>query len=421
MRVAEPEVDWGPGQASLLAGIAVFLGGLVAGRSQDLLPSPDRLALVFAAMVVLALIALPAFRPHAQGIVVVLLVGGGLLLRWVSATHPGGSDVLPVTNEAISVVLGGGNPYNHFYESSRPPGAPFPYPPVNLLIHLPGYLLGGLDGVRSTEFIAGLIVLILLARPALLEGHPLAVPMLALYAALGNLVNLVGDGSNDTSAGAMLVLFMLALVRADREDRWRAILAGVLAAAALGTKQSALPLVIAGSAWLFHADPRQFRRYLAALLVTLVIVSVPFLLTAGPVGYVRALTAFAGFHEDVYGWNIWVLAQQLQWPVASREDALLLGTVIGLGAMLAIALPRYRSVRTALVAGTVGTAVLFLAQRWTAYSYFAQLVSILVVLPLVRPWDWPGPLDDPELPPPAPSSAPPDQNATNPIEIAHTA
>ena len=418
MRVAEPESDWGPGQASLLAGIAIFLGTLVAGRAQDLLPSPERLVLVFAAMVVLALIALPALRPHATLIVVLLLLGGGLLLRWVSATHPGGSDVLPVTNEAISVVLGGGNPYDHFYESSRPPGAPFPYPPVNLLVHLPGHLLAGLDGVRATEFVAGWIVLIALARVALQDGHPLAIPMLAIYAGLGNLVNLVGDGSNDTSAGALLVLFMLALVRADGEDRWRAILAGILAAAALGTKQSALPLVIAGSAWLLHADRLQFRRYLAALLVTLLVVSVPFLVIAGPVGYVRALTAFAGFHEDVYGWNIWVLAQQMQWPVASREDALVVGTVLGLGAMLVIALLPYRSVRTALVAGTVGTAVLFLAQRWTAYSYFAQLVSILVVLPLVRPWDWPGPLEDPELsrpedpdilPPEDPDIPPPDE------------
>jgi hypothetical protein len=83
-------------------------------------------------------------------------------------------------------------------------------------------------------------------------------------------------------------------------------------------------------------------------------------------------------------------------------------------------------VRTALVAGTVGTAVLFLAQRWTAYSYFAQLVSIVVVLPLLRPWDWPGPLEDPELPPPDEPGASgtgvaTDQNATNPMEIAQTA
>ena len=390
MRETGMRDEKGHAQAWLLAGLAIFIGLLVSGRANDLLPSTERLVLVFASLVVLAIVAVPRVRPYAPLILVFFFIAGGLLLRWVSVTHPGGSDVLPVTNEALSVVLGGGNPYDHFYVTSKPAGAPFPYPPINLLVHLPGYLIAGLTGVRWTELAAAFVVLILLGRKAIRDGHPLAILMLAVYAALPNLVNLVGDGSNDTSAGTMVVLFMLALLETDREDRRRAILAGVLAAAAIGTKQSALPLVVAGSAWLLHANRLQLRRYLLALLATLLVVSAPFLVLSGPVNYVKALTAFAGFHTDVYGWNIWVFAKQMGWPVASREDALVVGAVIALATLVIVAILRYRSLQTAFTAGAIAMAVLFLTQRWTAYSYFAQLIPVVLMLPLLRPWDWSG-------------------------------
>ena len=376
------------GQSSLLAGLGIFIALIVSGRSGDLLPSPERLIVLLVGTLVLAVIMVPQVRPYAPALVVLFLVIAGFALRWMQVMHPGGSDVLPVTNEALGVTLGGGDPYDHFYTSSRPAGAPFPYPPVNLLIHLPGYLLAGLTGVRATELVGACVVMVAIARMALGTGHSLAVPMLALYAGLPDLLNLVGDGSNDTSSGAMFLLFVLALVEADREEPWRAVLAGVLAACALGTKQSSLPLVVAGSAWLFHASRPSFRRYATAGLVTLFVVSVPFLLRSGLLGYVKALTAFAGFHEDVYGWNIWVLAGQLHLPVASREDALAFGSVVALAALALVALIRYRSVRTALVAGCVAMEVMFLAQRWTAYSYFAQLLAVVVVLPLLKPDDW---------------------------------
>jgi len=207
-------------------------------------------------------------------------------------------------------------------------------------------------------------------------------------------LSVVGDNSNDTSAGAMAALFLVTLAAASRRSpRW-VVAAGVMAAAAIGTKQSALPLVVAASAWLLRADRARLRTYAAAMLATLLVVSVPFLVQSGPVGYVKALTAFAGFHEDVYGWNIWVLAQGMGLPVASRETALLIGTAIGLLALVAIAVLPYRDLRTAAVAGVVGMAVLFFAQRWTAYSYFAQLLSVMVVLPLLGRWDWPAPDPD---------------------------
>lgn len=394
MRGPQERTAGGVGQASLLAGLAIFVALLTTGRSGDLLPSTERLVLVMAAVVVLAVIQVPRLRPFALGLVVVFLIAGGLWLRYLQAVHPGGSDVLPVTNEALSVTLSGGNPYDHFYTSSRPAGAPFPYPPINLLLHLPGFLIARLWGVRWTEVAAAWVVLVVLGRAATSDRHPLAVPMLAAYAVLPNLLNLVGDGSNDTSAGAVFVLYIVALAAtADGDEPWRGILAGVLAAAALGTKQSSLPIVVAGTAWLFWQRRVHLRPYLGAGAAVLFVVSIPFVIMAGPIAYVKALTAFAGFHEDVYGWNIWVLAQQMRWPVASREDALVVGTVVSLAAVVVLALVRYRSVRTAVAAGTVGMAVMFLAQRWTAYSYFAQLLSVVVVLPLLPPFDWLGPRD----------------------------
>ena len=43
-------------------------------------------------------------------------------------------------------------------------------------------------------------------------------------------------------------------------------------------------------------------------------VSIPFLIL-GPLDYLTQLSSVTGFHEDVYGWNVWVLVQSLGGPV----------------------------------------------------------------------------------------------------------
>ena len=193
-------------RAAGTAALGIFLLLTISGRGQDLLPSPARMALVLAWPAALLLYALS----NRVSVVVGYCIAGGFVLRWVDFFPGGGSDVLPATAEAIATTLAGGNPYAHWYASERPPSDNFPYPPIEMLIHLPGYLVAGLTGVRFTEVIAALLVMVAFVWLARRVSITAALPALALYAALPNLVNLSVDAGNDTSTGAMLLLAVLA-------------------------------------------------------------------------------------------------------------------------------------------------------------------------------------------------------------------
>jgi len=138
-------------------------------------------------------------RPAGSRTVAALLFAG-VAVRM--ATIPGGtSDVLAVTAAADARLLSGLDPWGVGYAASWPPGAPFPYGPVALLWYLPF----GPD-LRQVEMIASLLVLGLLAA----RGRPLG---LAVYALAPVLIIAASDGSNDTSAGLLLLAALLAAKR----------------------------------------------------------------------------------------------------------------------------------------------------------------------------------------------------------------
>jgi hypothetical protein len=140
---------------------------------------------------------------------IVLLLFAGIALRLL---HQGviGSDVLATTRAAVALVLDGGNPYGHGFAASSPPGAPFAYGPLAIVWYalLPNVV----------ELVASSVVLFLLAATDRVLG-------LALFALWGPLAALANDGSNDSSAGLLL---LGALVLAERSPR---LGAGALAVA----------------------------------------------------------------------------------------------------------------------------------------------------------------------------------------------
>ncbi|MET0771816.1 MAG: hypothetical protein ABWZ82_01925 [Candidatus Limnocylindrales bacterium] len=83
----------------------------------------------------LALLAIPAGwfllrRPIALGL---LLAVSSIWVRMLYLGAPETCDQMIVSRAALSVALGGGNPYGFGYAESVPPGAPFPYGPLGLL------------------------------------------------------------------------------------------------------------------------------------------------------------------------------------------------------------------------------------------------------------------------------------------------
>ena len=369
--------------AGLLA-LSIFGLLLLSGRSGDLLPSQARLGLFLA----LPLLAVVFWITRRISLVVAYLVLGGLLLRLVDFPHggAGGSDVLAAINEGIGVMLGGGNPYDHLYQATRPAGQPLPYPPGALLVHLPGYLWSGLHGVQMTEVaLAGAAMLLLTALGALVGSWLLALPAVALYAGLPNLVNLSVDGSNDTGTGALLLAGLVALAWVLRRGAapWELFAAGLVAGLALASKQSALPLAVLPAVYLWRTrTARAAVLYLAGVIGLLLVLSLPFLVVA-PATYLRQMLSFAGAHADVYGWNIWTFAQGMRWPVWDVGAATLLAAAVGgAGLLVALGLP-HRRLGVAVLAGLAVTLLAFFAARWTTYAYFAMLAPVALSVPML--------------------------------------
>ena len=184
--------------------LSLFIGTLLAAT-----PPPRDGGLGF--FVMAALLAL-SLRWDIGPLALVGLVVVGIELRYFSF-GAGVSDVSDVIRGAINMALHGGNPYGIGYDPTRPLGEPFPYGPLALLWYLPA------DDPRVLELVvSGIIMAALMIR-----GRPLG---LAIWATSPMLVQLASDGSNDDSAGLLL---LVALVVLERMPRAGAVLIGIAA------------------------------------------------------------------------------------------------------------------------------------------------------------------------------------------------
>ena len=367
--------------------LATFFVLLTSGWSGDLLGSPVRMALVLGWLLAAALF----WGIGRPSLVIVYLIGAGLLLRWdhMPATGQGGSDVLTAVNEALGVWLDGGNPYAHYYTQTRPPGQPMPYPPGALLVHLPGHLIGGLAGVQWTQFAFAGATMGIFALLATRSSWLAALAGLALYAGAPNLVVLTADGSNDTVTGTLLLLAVLAVAWAferGADDR-SLVLAGMVAGLAISTKQLALPIALALSAYAVRSlGWRRASRYLAGAIGLLLLVSLP-LLVMGPLTFARGLVSFVGVHEEIMGWNIWSMLQGFGVTPWDRDSALTLSVVVSGAALYALVAWPARSLAGAALAGVIATLVILFAARWTTYAYFALCTPVLLAIPAILAWE----------------------------------
>lgn len=369
--------------------LAVIVLVVLSGRGQDLLPSPARLAIVLIWPVVAVLYA----WSRSAWVVVFGMIAAGFVLRWVEFWPGGGSDVLPGTTEWIRTFLSGQDPYSHFYTSTQPPGSPVPYPPIQFYLHLPGYLLWEHTGVRFTQIALATVAMIAFGVLAARISWVTGLVALALYAVLGNLVTITVDGGMDTGFGVALLFAVLAT--------WWALttgfeisptrLAGVATAVAIGVKQPGGLLAVV--LFIFVVRRGGFRaasQFLLAVVVTLIGAALPFLLLSFPT-FIQGLTSFIGVHDTAYGWNIWVLADQLSWPTPDVKLATVLNIAAMLGALGALTAVLFIQVRprmsTCVLAGAIVLLVAFLTLRWSSYSYYAALAPLILVMPIVVAWE----------------------------------
>jgi hypothetical protein len=300
---------------------------------------------VLSLIVIVATLALSLrWRIERPAILVLLLVG--LALRLAPAT--GFSDVLVVSEAAIREMLAGGNPYGHGFAESVPPGAPFAYGPLALLWYLPS-----LDRPGSIELLASIVVLTLLA----LRGRPLG---LAVFAVTPAFVVAATDGSNDGSAGLLILVALLAALR------WP-VAGGVLLAAATAFKPYALAWLPGLIAYAGSMGP------LLAFLVATLAAWLPALLAWGPESLLWSFRRADALHAQPYYSLAYGLGSPSSVPAGAWQ-----ALRIGAGVLLAVAsLVVVRSAASFILMGTlVFGATLFLG-FWSTFAYLAAVAPIL--------------------------------------------
>lgn len=274
---------------------------------------------------------------------VAALVIAGIDLR-IEAIGQGFSDVSVVVQAAIQQFLAGGNPYGIGYAVSNPPGAPFAYGPLALLWYMP-------TEPRIIEMSVSFLILGLLA----LRGRPMG---LAIYATMPILVGLVSDGSNDTSAGLLL---LAGLVVMDRLPRAGAFVLGL----AVAFKPYALAWAPPMAVWLGAST-------LLPLLVGAGIFWLPALLVWGPGSILRSFQLADAIHTGPY----WSLGRILDRFGGASPGFLGMFRFVAGGLTALAVLPFARSHRAVVVGGTLIFLATLFSGYWSTFAYLAAIAPV---------------------------------------------
>lgn len=333
-----------PDPPTTRAELAVWLGLIVAlvGLLQS--GTPPRVAVLSLIVVAITLALSLRWRIGWAAVVVLLVVG--IALRVVPSS--GFSDVLLVSEAAAREVLAGGNPYGHGYSESLPPGAPFAYGPLALLWYLPS-----LDDPGRLELLAAFVVLGALA----VRGRPLG---LAIYAVTPAFVVSATDGSNDTTAGLLILVALLVALRAPLGG-------AVLLALAVAFKPYALAWLPGLIAYAGAVGP------LLAFIAASAVLWLPALLAWGPESLLWSFRRADEVHAQPYYSLAYALGSPEQVPRGLWQ-----GLRIGVGVLLAVgSFLLVRSAASFIIVGTlVFGATLFLGW-WGTFAYLAAVAPVL--------------------------------------------
>jgi hypothetical protein len=312
-------------------------------------PTAANIGSLIAVIAVLAMaVSVAALRERIGVLAIVLFLAAGVALRFATSDVVG-SDVLDVTSAAIRRVLSGGNPYGFAYTVSRPAGAPFPYGPLTLLWYLPAE-----EMPRMLELLVGTVILALLAVRGRLLG-------LAVYATAPTLILTASDGSNDTSAGfLLLVAFILA--------RRRPIYGALGLAAVVAFKPYAAAWL---PAFLIWGGLPALLAFAAASLV----LWAPVLFLWGPGSFLESLRMADAVHHGTY-WSLGSLYEGTVFRSAPRAFLDTFRYIAG-GAVALVTLLRVRSLDGVILAGTLVFLVTLFFGYWSTYAYFAAIAPVL--------------------------------------------
>jgi hypothetical protein len=333
-----------PGRPTRSTELATWLALLVAIVGLLQAGTPPRVTVLALIVVVATLVA--SLRWRLGPLVILVLLAVGVALRLAPAT--GFSDVLVVSQAASRELLAGGNPYGHGFVESVPPGAPFAYGPLALLWYLPS-----LDRPGELERQAALLVLGLLA----LRGRPLG---LAVYAVTPAFVVAAGDGSNDTTAGLLILVALLASLR------WP-LLGAVLLALATAFKPYALAWLPGLIGYAGSLGP------LAAFVAASAAAWLPALVAWGPGDLLWSFRRADEIHAQPYYSLAYGLGSPAEVPRAAWQ-----ALRVAAGVLLAVlALRLVRSSASFIIVGALAFGATLFLGFWSTFAYLAAVAPIL--------------------------------------------
>jgi hypothetical protein len=316
-------------------------------------PSPRDAGLSIFVIGILLALSL-RFDVGALALIAFFVVGVDLRFESIGS---GFSDVGVVVRAGIDLAVSGGNPYGVGYAVSSPPGAPFAYGPLALLWYL------AVAEPWVMELVVSIVILVLLT----LRGGPMG---LAIYATMPILAGLASDGSNDTSAGLLL---LVGLVLMERMPRTGAFVLGL----AIAFKPYAL-------AWLPPLFMWAGAGALVAALFGAAIFWLPALIIWGPGAILRSFQLAESVHTSPY-YSLAVALQRFFGPVSA--DVMGIFRLLAGGLTTIAVLPVVRSHAGVVVGGTLIYLVTLFTGYWSTFAYFAAIAPVLA-------WyldDWLGP------------------------------
>ena len=322
------------------ARLALVVALLLVLHSGD--PNPTQITV----MLVIGLVLAISVRWSVGLTTIALLLVTAIVLRlaWSDRT---GSDVLQVTRVAIDRVIVGLNPYGYAYQTSNPPGAPFPYGPLALLLYLPFHRVEWL-----LELLTGFAVAGILAFQGRLIG-------LAVYAAAPIAVSIATDGSNDTTLGLLILLAFMAARRSP-------ILAGFLLASAGAFKLSALAFAPGFLAW---AGLDAILMFIAGTVITWA----PVIAVWGIPSFVDSAARANDLHESTR-WSLGVLIGELAGRRIDELDRLR----YAVGGIIALIGLRFRkSMDGVILVGIVVYLVTLYLANWGSFAYLGGIAALV--------------------------------------------
>lgn len=278
-----------------------------------------------AVLVWLVAIALAYLWRSRPAVIAVVIVATSVLLR-LHYLGIGFADQITVSQSAWERVIAGGNPYGAGYETTFPPGAPFPYGPLGLVWWLPGPVI---------EFAAAITVLVLLAwRKAWIT--------LAVMAGWYPSIYLTFVGINDYSPGLLIALAVVLLPT-------RPLMAGGILAVAAALKPYAaawfVPFIGVGG----------FSVTLSVIGVSLLLWS-PLLLVWGIPSFLRSLELASIVHPEWSGNTFDMpLLRWLAVPIAA------VGLLV-------------RRWQLAVLIGALAFVVFLFTQHWASTGYWLAVI-----------------------------------------------